>query len=101
MKIMRKYLIINCSFWKSKSSTPYIAELTVFIKVNTEILKEFSKEIPKKVKNIQERALHDGLFIQAIRYPTVPKNNDLLRINITSGHTKPQISKLLTFLSRV
>ena len=56
---------------------------------------------PKKVKNIQERALHDGLFIQAIRYPTVPKNNDLLRINITSGHTKPQISKLLTFLSRV
>ena len=48
---MRKYLIINCSFWKSKSSTPYIAELTVFIKVNTEILKEFSKEIPKKVKN--------------------------------------------------
>ena len=56
---------------------------------------------PKKVKNIQERALYDGLFIQAIRYPTVPKNNDLLRINITSGHTKPQISKLLTFLSRV
>ena len=30
---------------------PYIEELTVFIKVKIEILKEFSKEIPKKVKN--------------------------------------------------
>ncbi len=33
-----------------KSSIPYIDELTVFIKVKIEILKEFSKEIPKKVK---------------------------------------------------
>ena len=56
MKIMRKYLIINCSFWKLKSSTPYIAELTVFIKVNTEILKEFSKEMPKKVKKEDKKS---------------------------------------------
>ena len=56
MKIMRKYLIINCSFWKSKSSTPYIVELTVFIKVNTEILKEFSKEMPKKVKKEDKKS---------------------------------------------
>ena len=51
MKIIRKYLITNCKFWKLKSSTPYKDELTVFIKVKTEILKEFSKEIPKNVKN--------------------------------------------------
>ena len=51
MKIIRKYLITNCKFWKLKSSIPYIDELTVFIKVKIEILKEFSKEIPKKVKN--------------------------------------------------
>ena len=51
MKIIRKYLIRNCKFWKLKSSIPYIDELTVFIKVKIEILKEFSKEIPKKVKN--------------------------------------------------
>ena len=51
MKIIRKYLIMNCKFWKLKSSMPYIDELTVFIKVKIEILKELSKEIPKKVKN--------------------------------------------------
>ena len=51
MKIIRKYLITNCKFWKLKSSIPYIDELTVFIKVKIEILNEFSKEIPKKVKN--------------------------------------------------
>ena len=51
MKIIRKYLIMNCKFWKSKSSIPYNDEFTVFIKVKIEILKEFSKEMPKKVKN--------------------------------------------------
>ena len=51
MKSIRKYLITNCKFWKLKSSTPYKDELTVFINVKVEILKEFSKEIPKKVKN--------------------------------------------------
>ena len=51
MKIIRKYLITNCKFWKLKSSTPYKDELTVFINVKVEILKEFSKEMPKKVRN--------------------------------------------------
>ena len=50
MKIIRKYLITNCKFWKLKSSTPYKDELTVFINVKVEILKEFSKEMPKKVR---------------------------------------------------
>ena len=55
----------------------------------------------KKVQQIQKDALNNGLFIQAIRYPTVPKNNDLLRINLSSGHKKSQIEKLLNFLSRL
>tara|TARA_B100000787_G_scaffold8308_1_gene6261 strand:- start:1384 stop:1545 length:162 start_codon:yes stop_codon:yes gene_type:complete len=32
-----------------KSSKPYIDELTVFIKVNTDSLKEFSNSIPPRV----------------------------------------------------
>ena len=53
---------------------------------------------PRKVKKIQNKAFENGLFIQAIRYPTVPKNKDLLRINLTSGHNLKQIEKLLNFL---
>ena len=51
MKIIRKYLIINCKFWKLKSSIPYIDELTVFIKVKIDNLNELSSEIPETVKN--------------------------------------------------
>ena len=53
---------------------------------------------PRKVKKIQNKAFENGLFIQAIRHPTVPKNKDLLRINLTSGHNLKQIEKLLNFL---
>jgi len=53
---------------------------------------------PRKVKKIQNKAFENGLFVQAIRYPTVPKNKDLLRINLTSGHNLKQIEKLLNFL---
>ena len=48
---------MNSKFWKLKSSIPYNEELTVFIKVKMEILKEFSKEIPKKVKNDERNSM--------------------------------------------
>ena len=63
MKSIRKYLITNCKFWKLKSSTPYKDELTVFIKVKIEILKAFSKEIPKNVRN-EERKNNDMIKIR-------------------------------------
>ena len=49
---MRKYLVKKCKFWKSKSDTPYAEELTVFIKVNTANLKEYSNWILDKDKRI-------------------------------------------------
>ena len=45
MKNIRKYLVMKCKFRKSKSPIPYAEELTVFIKVNTASLNEFSKSI--------------------------------------------------------
>tara|TARA_B110000914_G_C15088822_1_gene276357 strand:+ start:167 stop:352 length:186 start_codon:yes stop_codon:yes gene_type:complete len=48
----------NCSSKKLKSLSPYMEELTVFIKVKIESLKAFSKSIPlkvnRKVKNNKE-----------------------------------------------
>ena len=52
MKIIRKYLITNCKFMKIKVlNNPYKDELTVFINVKVEILKEFSKKFQKKLDN--------------------------------------------------
>ena len=45
IKNIRKYLVKKCKFWKSKSDTPYEEELTVFIKVNTANLNEYSNSI--------------------------------------------------------
>ena len=53
---------------------------------------------PKKVMNIHKKALMSKIYLQAIRYPTVPLNRDLLRINLTSGHSKKQIQSLVEFL---
>ncbi len=56
---------------------------------------------PKRLKAIQESALKAGIYIQAIRYPTVPKNNDLIRISLTSSHSTKDIERLLHFLKTI
>ena len=56
---------------------------------------------PKKVMEIHKRALNSGIYIQPIRYPTVPINKDLIRINITSDHSKKQIQSLIEFLKNI
>ena len=50
IKIIRKYLVINCNSRKLKSAKSYIEEFTVFIKVKIDNLNEFSKEISEKVR---------------------------------------------------
>ena len=55
---------------------------------------------PVDTMRIQKSALKNGLYIQGIRYPPVPKNCDKLRINITSKHTHNHIQKLVKFLSK-
>ena len=53
---------------------------------------------PKLVMKIHNKALMSKIYLQAIRYPTVPLKRDLLRINLTSGHSKKQIQSLVEFL---
>ena len=55
IKKTRQYLVKKCKSQKLKSASPYIDELTVFINVKIDSLKEFSNSMPlkvnKKVKN--------------------------------------------------
>jgi 8-amino-7-oxononanoate synthase len=39
--------------------------------------------------------MENGIYIPAIRYPTVPKNNARLRITLTANHTSEDV-RLLT-----
>ena len=56
---------------------------------------------PKEVMNICKKAKKLNIFLQGIRYPTVPINHDLIRINLTSGHSKKQIQSLVEFLNTI
>jgi len=56
---------------------------------------------PKRVMDICKKAKKLNIFIQGIRYPTVPINRDLIRINLTSGHSKKQIQSLVEFLNNI
>ncbi|HEX3818427.1 MAG TPA: aminotransferase class I/II-fold pyridoxal phosphate-dependent enzyme, partial [Chthoniobacterales bacterium] len=48
------------------------------------------------------RALRqEGLFVPAIRFPTVAKGAARLRISLSASHTEPQIAKLGEALSRL
>ena len=50
---------------------------------------------------LHKKALRSNIYIQPIRYPTVPIKKDLLRINLTSDHSKKQIQSLIEFLKQV
>ena len=95
-KILHHTLKENISFFKK-----YAVKNKININESITPIQTITYGCPKKVTDIQNKAFENGLFIQAIRYPTVPKNKDLLRINLTSGHSLKQIEKLLNFLRHI
>ncbi len=50
---------------------------------------------------LRDEFLKYGILVQAIRYPTVPRNQDKIRITLTSNHTKKDIDKLLNTLENI
>ena len=87
------------------SNIAYFKKLTNELKININNsdtpIQTISIGNPKTVMDICNKAKQSNIFIQGIRYPTVPRNQDLLRINLTSGHSKKQIQSLIEFLKQV
>ena len=97
MKKMRLYLVKKYKLLKSKSSNPYVDELTVFISVKIEILKVYSMFIwfklnnTLKIKNekIKISTVKKYLLI-SIKSKLIFVNNNLF-INIFLGRLKDRI----------
>ena len=56
---------------------------------------------PLETINLKNKFFENGILVQAIRYPTVPKGCDKIRITLTSDHSKKDIDKLLNTLENV
>lgn len=55
---------------------------------------------PRRAAALSQDLYAQGIFIAAIRPPTVPKNTARLRISISAAHTEDQIDRLLSALER-
>ena len=55
----------------------------------------------RQAVSISESLLQEGLFIQAIRPPTVPEGSSRLRVTITAAHTKEDLAWALEVLETV
>jgi glycine C-acetyltransferase len=54
----------------------------------------------KKALEVSKKLLRQHFFVQAIRYPTVKKNEARLRISLNSDHTQDQIYELLNYIAK-
>ncbi|MFH1421497.1 MAG: pyridoxal phosphate-dependent aminotransferase family protein [Planctomycetota bacterium] len=54
----------------------------------------------KKAVKVQEKLLREGIFVPALRYPTLPKGRAALRISLSSLHTSKDIERLVNTLKK-
>lgn len=55
----------------------------------------------KKALSAFEALLSEGVFVPAVRYPTVPKGKARLRVTVSAAHAAKDIEKLVSVLNRV
>jgi 8-amino-7-oxononanoate synthase len=53
---------------------------------------------PARTMQLADGLRERGLFVPAIRPPTVPEGEACLRISLTSGHTEEMVERLITVL---
>jgi glycine C-acetyltransferase/8-amino-7-oxononanoate synthase len=54
-----------------------------------------------KAMELFEKLLGQGVFIPAVRYPTVPKGKARLRVTVSAAHTSQDIAELMRALGKV
>ena len=55
---------------------------------------------PSDTVNMAKELFDKGLFIQAIRPPTVPENSSRLRLTVMATHEKSDLEKALSILEK-
>jgi glycine C-acetyltransferase len=55
----------------------------------------------KKALEISKKLLRQNFFVQAIRYPTVKRNEARLRISLNTTHTREEICELLNHIAKL
>ena len=55
----------------------------------------------KKALEVSKKLLRQNFFVQAIRYPTVKRNEARLRISLNTNHTQEQIYELLNHIAKL
>jgi len=92
-------------FNKLHRNIDYFNEMSTNRNINTNIsstpIKTVTLGNPKSTISLRDKFLKHGILVQAIRYPTVPRNQDKIRITLTSNHTKKDIDKLLNTLENI
>jgi 8-amino-7-oxononanoate synthase len=65
-----------------------------------QVIPIFIKKFPtiEQLNRVFQKLLEDGIYVPAIRYPTVPKDESRLRISLTASHTQKDLEKLATLL---
>jgi 8-amino-7-oxononanoate synthase len=92
-------------FNKLHRNIDYFNEMSTNRNINTNLsstpIKTVTLGNPKSTIALRDKFLKQGILVQAIRYPTVPRNQDKIRITLTSNHTKKDIDKLLNTLENI
>jgi 8-amino-7-oxononanoate synthase len=101
-----KILALNKTrFNKLHRNIDYFNEVSTNRNINTSLsstpIKTVTLGNPGSTIALRDKFLKHGILVQAIRYPTVPRNQDKIRITLTSNHTKKDIDKLLNTLENI
>ena len=81
----------NIDFFNAKA----LARKLPVVSMNKTPIRVFIIGDNQKVIWLQEQLLKQGIYVAAIRPPTVPQNSACLRISLNSLHTKTEIACLL------
>jgi glycine C-acetyltransferase len=55
----------------------------------------------QKIFRLAEELLHEGVYLQPIRYPAVSKHQSRFRISVSAAHTEGQLEEGVRIISRV